>query len=166
MPLLEEVDVTFCSIKNVSPLSHCKRLQKLGIGGNEGIKDLSPLCQYPDLKELDIGGLFLIKDLSFFERGFAKLRFLYISYSLPVDDVSPLTRLRNLGELICRSQSLPPSYPLQDATSSRIAHHCSQDAMDLDSYTVSRTPIAVEADEEDDFIWRLRITSLYSTLAT
>jgi Leucine-rich repeat (LRR) protein len=45
MPLLEEVDVTFCSIKNVSPLSHCKRLQKLGIGGNEGIKDLSPLCQ-------------------------------------------------------------------------------------------------------------------------
>ena len=87
-------------MKDLSPLSHCKKLRKLSIKYNRGIKALSPLCQCPDLEELDIGGLHLVKDFSFFERGFTKLRVLDIS-QLQLDDLSPLTKLQNLEELSC-----------------------------------------------------------------
>ena len=79
MPLLEELDLTkmdyMPSIKDVrvSPLSHCKKLKKLNMRGNQGIE---VLCQFSDLQELNISDLPLIKNLSFFEKGFANLRFL------------------------------------------------------------------------------------------
>ena len=75
--------------------------KKLDIRVNDGIEDLSPLCQCPDLKELCIASLVLIKDLYFFEKGFKKLRVLNITF-LSVDDLSPLTRLRNLELFYCR----------------------------------------------------------------
>ena len=42
MPLLEELDLSFGSIKDVFPLSQCKGLKELSVRGNEGIQDLSP----------------------------------------------------------------------------------------------------------------------------
>ena len=70
MPLLEEVDFSSGTVKDLSTLSHSKKLKKLSIGSNWDLQDLSPLCQCPNLEELDISDLPLIKDLSFFERGF------------------------------------------------------------------------------------------------
>jgi hypothetical protein len=142
MPLLEEVDFAFCSINEVSPLSHCKRLQKLFIGNNDDIEDLSPLCQCPDLEELSISWLPLIKDLSFLEKGFTKLRVLHISL-LPVDDLSPVTRLQNLEELYCwgipQTTSLLPlakCYKLQKI-------RCHKISMDLTELLEKRLDIVI-----------------------
>jgi Leucine-rich repeat (LRR) protein len=68
MPLLEEVDLSFGLIEDVSSLSHCQKLKKLTLTGNKAVEDLSPLCQYPNLEEFEISGLALIKDFSFFEK--------------------------------------------------------------------------------------------------
>jgi Leucine-rich repeat (LRR) protein len=103
MPLLEELDLSLGWIKDLpslSPLSHCKQLKRFSIRANRDIEDLSPLCQCPSLEHLDIAGLVLIKDISFFEKGFTKLRTLEIE-NVPVNDLSPLTRLQNLEELNC-----------------------------------------------------------------
>ena len=104
MTLLEELDLSRnragISIKDLSCLPHCLKLQKLRIGGYMGIEDLSPLSECPDLEDLNIYGLPLIEDLSFFEKGFAKLRVLNINH-LQVDDLSPLINLQNLEELYC-----------------------------------------------------------------
>ena len=106
LSLLEYLDLDlerldgYPSVKNISPLSHCKKLKYLYVQGDNEITDLSPLCQCPDLEILCIDSLPLIKDLSLLEKGFLKLRVLSISY-LPVDDLSPLTRLQNLQEFRC-----------------------------------------------------------------
>jgi Leucine-rich repeat (LRR) protein len=57
MPLLVEVDLSKhdyqASIKDLSPLIHCKRLRELHTGYNRDIEDLSPLAQCTQLDALD-----------------------------------------------------------------------------------------------------------------
>ena len=142
IPLLEELDLPFGSIKDVSPLSQCKGLKKINIRGNKGIEVLSPLCQCPDLKKLNICGLILIKDLCFFERGFTKLRVLDIS-CLPVDDLSPLARLQNLEELDCRRIPVTTSLlPLARCYKLK-AIHCLDGAMDLEKVKEKRPDLII-----------------------
>ena len=94
-------------VADLSPLSSMKLLEELDLEGStlvQGrtpIEDLSPVSDLPRLAKLNVSYLFQIKDLSFFEKGFTKLTSLNLS-NTSVDDLSPLTKLQNLEELISR----------------------------------------------------------------
>ena len=131
MSKLEVLDLSAAQIRDISYLSQCKKLNGLNIGDNEDIKDLSPLSQCPDLEELNISHLHLIKDLSFLEKGFAKLRGLNIT-GLPLDDLSPLTKLQYLELLSCDG-ILDTTSLLPLAKCAKLKKlQCSEDAKDLD----------------------------------
>jgi Leucine-rich repeat (LRR) protein len=131
MPLLEELTLLDGHLKDLSTLIECKILKKLNIGGNKDIEDLSPLSRLPLLDQLVVWNLPLIKDLSFFEKGFAKLRALDLSY-LELDDLSPLTRLQNLEELSCPHIPITTSLlPLARCIKLKNLR-CPREGMDLD----------------------------------
>jgi hypothetical protein len=112
----------------------------LNFGNSLFIEDLSPLCHCPDLEQLNISNLNCIEGLSFFEEGFTKLRVLNMRL-LPVNDLSPLSRLQTLEELDCKyvpeTTSLLPlarCYKLKKITS----HN---EAMDLTELREKRSDI-------------------------
>ena len=151
MPMLEELNLwrsgsNYPSIEDLSPLSQCRGLKSLDVGGNKGIKDLSPLCQCPDLEKLYINDLLLIKDLSFLNKvrnkGFTKLRFLDIA-GLPLGDLSPLIQLNNLEEIVCLR--IPPTTSLLPLARCRKLKRmeCSRNTMDLEELK-ERRPVKQE----------------------
>ena len=147
LPLLEDLSLgkggERDSIKDLSPLCHCRRLRKLAVRGNVLLDDLSPLSQCPDLEELNISNLPLIKDLSFIERGgFTKLRLLDISY-VPLKELSPLIRLTNLEELECPGiPSATSLYPLTSCYKLKKLH-CMDNAKDLKEVRETRPQVEI-----------------------
>lgn len=147
---LKSLIITDARVSDLSPLSSLVLLKILDLSLNGGIKDLSPLHQCPDIEELLLSDLPLIKDLSLFETGFPKLRDLEIS-RLPVNDLSPLTKLQNLEEIHCtdipRSTSLLPL-----ARCGKLKKiHCLAYAKDIDELKEMRPEVIVieDRDEED-----------------
>lgn len=98
------------------------------------------VCLCPDLVDLAISNLPLIKDLSFLENGLAKLRVLDMSW-LPVEDLSPLTKLQELEELDCRGIPLTTSlFPLARCVKLRKVI-CSREAAGLKDLREKRPDI-------------------------
>ena len=110
MSLLEEIELSKAnhpSIKGLSPLSQCKRLEKLNIGGNRDIEDISPLARCTQIEMLDMSGLTKINDLKHLS-SLTKLKVLHVSI-IPVEDLTPLSALQDLEKFFCRNIPLTTS---------------------------------------------------------
>ena len=135
------------TVKDLSPLPNCKNLKKLGISFNL-IEDFSPLSRCSDLEELTISHLANMKDLdlSFLENGFTKLRVLGLkSYrtTIPVDDFSPLIKLKNLEQFECRGIPEDTSLlPLARCSKLKTVV-CYRNAKDLDELKKMRPDLVI-----------------------
>ncbi|MDD4409334.1 MAG: leucine-rich repeat domain-containing protein [Candidatus Pacebacteria bacterium] len=93
---LEEVDITYTSLGNISELSRLDNLKVLNLQSNN-IYDLSPLSNMKRLRILNLNENFGISNLSPLSK-MTTLEKLYLSYA-NVTDISPLSGLVNLNEL-------------------------------------------------------------------